>query len=198
MQANLNAISALLRGKTIVTSLSFENVLANVREEDVVYMDPPYQGVCGERDSRYFSGISFDDFVAQLAVLNLKNIRYLVSYDGRLGKRSYGKPLPEKLHVTLVEIAAGRSSQAMLLGRDEMTVGSLYLSPALAEELEARPTMHHRHRDEQLQLMESPISKNNSSRTMAASASSTWKKWMSQTCRLTIVSLTRWPETATN
>jgi DNA adenine methylase len=37
MQANLNAISALLRGKTIVTSLSYENVLANVREDDVVY-----------------------------------------------------------------------------------------------------------------------------------------------------------------
>ena len=137
--------------------MSYENVLANVREEDVVYMDPPYQGVCGERDSRYFSGIAFDGFVAQLAVLNLKNVRYLVSYDGRLGKRSYGKPLPAKLHLTLVEIEAGRSSQATLLGRDEMTVESLYLSPALAEELEAHPTMHHRHRDEQLQLMETSV-----------------------------------------
>ncbi len=55
--------------------------------------------------------------------------------------RSYGKPLPAKLHLTLVEIEAGRSSQATLLGRDEMTVESLYLSPALAEELEARPTL---------------------------------------------------------
>jgi DNA adenine methylase len=141
MQSNLNAISALLRGKTIVTSLGYENVLANVRADDVVYMDPPYQGVCGERDSRYFAGIAYDDFVAQLAVLNLKNVRYLVSYDGRLGNRSYGKPLPAKLNLTLVEIEAGRSSQATLLGRDEMTVESLYLSRALAEELEVVPTM---------------------------------------------------------
>ena len=65
-----------------------------------------------------------------------------MSYDGRLGNRSYGKPLPAKLHLTLVEIEAGRSSQATLLGRDEMTVESLYLSPALAEELEVHPTMH--------------------------------------------------------
>jgi DNA adenine methylase len=157
MKANIKAISILLRGKTIVTSLSYENVLANVREEDVVYMDPPYQGVCGERDSRYFSGISFDDFVAQLGVLNLKNIRYLVSYDGRSGNRSYGKPLPTKLHLTLVELEAGRSSQATLLGRDEMTVESLYLSPALAEELEVYPTMHRKHRDEQMQLMETSV-----------------------------------------
>jgi len=157
MQANLNAISALLRGKTIVTSLGYENVLANVRADDVVYMDPPYQGVCGERDSRYFAGIAFDDFVAQLAVLNLKNVRYLVSYDGRLGNRSYGKPLPSKLHLTLVELEAGRSSQATLLGRDEMTVESLYLSRALAEELEVVPTMHRHRQNEQMQLMEKPV-----------------------------------------
>jgi len=101
--------------------------------------------------------LAFDDFVAQLAVLNLKNVRYLVSYDGRLGNRSYGKPLPAKLHLTLLEIEAGRSSQATLLGRDQMTVESLYLSPALAEELEVVPTMHRHRRDEQMQLMEKPV-----------------------------------------
>jgi len=116
-----------------------------------------YQGVCGERDSRYFSGIAFDDFGAQLAVLNLKNVRYLVSYDGRLGTRSYGKPLPAKLHLTLVEIEAGRSSQATLLGREEMTVESLYLSPALAEELDVVTTTHRHRQDEQMQLMEKPV-----------------------------------------
>ena len=157
MRGSLNAISTLLRGNTIVTSLSYENVLANVREDDVVYMDPPYQGVCGERDSRYFAGIVADDFVAQLSVLNLKNVRYLVSYDGRLGKRSYGKPLPARLDLTLVEIEAGRSSQATLLGRDEMTVESLYLSRPLAEELAAHPAIHRHRKDEQMQLMEAPV-----------------------------------------
>jgi DNA adenine methylase len=157
MRASLDAISALLRGKTIVTPLSYEKVLANVRGEDVVYMDPPYQGVCGERDSRYFTGISFDDFVAQLAALNLKNVRYLVSYDGRSGNRTYGNPLPAKLDLALVEIEAGRSSQATLLGRDEVTVESLYLSRALAEELGVQPAMHRRRHGEQMQLMETPM-----------------------------------------
>ncbi len=156
MKQNIAAISTLLRGKTIVTSLSYEDVLANVRGDDVVYMDPPYQGVCGERDSRYFAGISFDDFVAELETLNHKCIRYLVSYDGRLGNRSYGKPLPAKLNLTLMEIEAGRSSQATLLGREEMTVESLYLSPALADELEAEPAIHRYRQDGQMQLMEIP------------------------------------------
>jgi len=74
-----------------------------------------------------------------------------------LGNRSYGKPLPAKLHLALVEIEAGRSSQATLLGRDEMTVESLYLSPALAEELEVQPAIHRRRRNEQMQLMERPV-----------------------------------------
>ena len=154
MKQNIATISVLLRGKTIVTASSYEAVLANVRPDDVVYFDPPYQGVCGERDSRYFAGISFDDFVGELETLNHKSIRYLVSYDGRLGNRVYGKPLPAKLNLTLVEIEAGRSSQATLLGRSEMTIESLYLSPTLADKLEAHPTIHRRRNGEQLQLME--------------------------------------------
>lgn len=157
MKANITAVSGLLRGKTIVTALSYEDVLANVRADDLVYMDPPYQGVCGERDSRYFAGISVDGFVEQLEKLNRRHVRYVVSYDGRLGKKSYGKPLPAKLNLTLVELEAGRSSQATLLGRDEMTVESLYLSPRLAAQLEARPTLYRRRETEQMQLMETPL-----------------------------------------
>ncbi len=156
MKENIASISALLRGKTIVTSFSYEDVLANVREDDLVYMDPPYQGVCGERDSRYFSGISFAGFVEQLEKLNRRHIRYVVSYDGRLGKRTYGKPLPAKLNLTLVELEAGRSSQATLLGRDEVTVESLYLSPALVAQLGSRPTLYRRREADQMQLLETP------------------------------------------
>ena len=156
MKENITTISALLRGRTLVTSFSYEEVLAKVREDDLVYMDPPYQGVCGERDSRYFSGISFDGFIEELKKLNSRNVRYIVSYDGRSGTKSYGKPLPEKLNLQLVELAAGRSSQATLLGRDELTVESLYLSPALAEQLAAFPLANHRRAAEQMHLLETP------------------------------------------
>jgi DNA adenine methylase len=156
MKANIAAVSGLLRGKTIVTAFSYEDVLANVREDDLVYMDPPYQGVCGERDSRYFAGISFEGFVEQLEKLNRRHVRYVVSHDGRLGKKSYGKPLPAKLDLTLVELEAGRSSQSTLLGRDEMTVESLYLSPRLAAQLEARPALYRRREADQMQLLETP------------------------------------------
>lgn len=156
MRENIITISMLLMGKTIVTAQDYQDVLKNCQDTDLVYMDPPYQGVCGERDSRYFTGISFDDFVAALDQLNARGVRYLISYDGRLGAQTYGESLPNYLRLTLVEIEAGRSSQATLLGRDDVTFESLYLSKTLSEEVGALPCIHHRDPTSQMRLLESP------------------------------------------
>jgi|GEM_PF-1771548 len=154
MRENIFGFSSLLKGKTVISSLDYKDVLLNVNEEDVVYIDPPYQGVCGDRDSRYFSGILYDEFVMALAELNTRKIRYAVSYDGRTGNKTFGNRLPENLSLTLIELEAGRSSQATLLKRDAITVESLYLSPQLAIEVAASPYFHRRHETEQLVLME--------------------------------------------
>jgi DNA adenine methylase len=138
MRASIKAVSRLLRGKTIVTSHDYRDVLASAKEDDVIYMDPPYQGVSGDRDARYFSGVSFDEFVSALQDLNERGIRYVVSYDGRTGERSHGRGLPASLHLVLIELEAGRSTQATLLGRKDVTVESLYLSAPLAKETGAR------------------------------------------------------------
>lgn len=155
MRENIFGVSALLKGKSVISSLEYKDVLSNVNEDDVVYMDPPYQGVCGDRDSRYFAGISYDEYILALAELNERQIRYAVSYDGRTGNKTFGKLLPDSLLLTLIELEAGRSSQATLLGRDAITVESLYLSPRLAIEVEASPYFHRKLETEQLVLMES-------------------------------------------
>lgn len=154
MRDNIFGVSTLLKGKTVLSSLDYKDVLLNVNEDDVIYMDPPYQGVCGDRDSRYFSGILHDEFVKALAELNTRNIRYAVSYDGRTGNKTFGTRLPESLSLTLIELEAGRSSQATLLNREYITVESLYLSPSLAIEVTASPYFHRRRVAEQLVLME--------------------------------------------
>ena len=136
MRENIFGVSALLKGKTVVSSFDYKDVLANINEDDVVYMDPPYQGVCGDRDSRYFAGVSHDEFVAALSELNRRQIRYAVSYDGRTGSKTFSASMPESLELTQIELEAGRSSQATLLGRDAITVESLYVSPRLAADIE--------------------------------------------------------------
>jgi len=153
MRDHILGASRLLHGKTECSTLDYKEVVAQATADDVVYMDPPYQGVCGERDPRYLKGVVFDEFVEVLESLNLRNIKYLVSYDGRTGERVHGRKLPERLRLHLIELDAGRSSQATLLGRDEITVESLYLSPALAEAGQLRRPYPHR-AAEQLTLME--------------------------------------------
>ena len=116
-------------------------------------MVPPYQGVCGERDPRYLKAVLFDEFVEMLDTLNARDISYLVSYDGRTGDKIHGRQLPKHLNLHLVELEAGRSSQATLLGRNEVTFESLYLSPVLAERLHMR-RRYPRRIVEQLALLE--------------------------------------------
>jgi DNA adenine methylase len=139
MRQNIMGVSMLLRGKTVVTAHDFRDVLASAESTDVIYMDPPYQGTSGERDSRYLSGLSFDEFVVALDTLNSRGLRYVVSYDGRTGDKSFGEPLPGYLGLQHIEVEAGRSTQATLLGRADETFESLYLSPTLAAEVGAAP-----------------------------------------------------------
>jgi DNA adenine methylase len=131
MRKNIEGVSQLLKNKCKFTCWHYKEVLAEVRQGDFVYIDPPYQGVCGDRDSRYFAGISFEDFVLALEALNRKGVAFAVSYDGKRGNKTFGNPLPKELGLKKIEIEVGRSSQATLLGRDEITIESLYLSPSL-------------------------------------------------------------------
>ncbi len=131
MRKNIEGVSRFLKGKCRFTCLDYRQVLNQVQKHDFVYMDPPYQGVCGNKDSRYFSGIDFEDFVLALEHLNKRGIAFAISYDGRLGNKTFGRVLPESLGLKRIEIEVGRSSQSTLLGREEITVESLYLSPDL-------------------------------------------------------------------
>jgi DNA adenine methylase len=72
----------------------------------------------------------------------------------RTGAKVHGVRLPEHLDLTHVELEAGRSSQATLLGRDDATVESLYLSPALSKELVKPKLIYQFTHSEQMCLLE--------------------------------------------
>lgn len=136
MRKHILGVSEVLRGETKCLSADYKQALQNVGKADLVYFDPPYQGVCGRRDPRYLESVAFDEFVSTLDKLNGGDISYIVSYDGRTGDKTFGKPLPAHLKAHRIELAAGRSSQSTLLGRSEDTFESLYISPALVKRLD--------------------------------------------------------------
>lgn len=149
---NVNAISNLLKNKTIFSTLDYREVFELARQGDILYMDPPYQGVTNVRDHRYLSGVDFNDFVDSLEVLNKKNIDYIISYDGTCGKKVYGEKLPKHLMCKKILIHAGISSQSTLLGKKEITLESLYISKNIASYLDFDNRIGITHRQNHLEL----------------------------------------------
>ena len=138
MRERIVGASELLRGRTQVSVRDYRDVLEKCTPDDLIYMDPPYQGVCKNRDNRYCPTIKHEEFCESLVALNGRGCMFVVSYDGRTGDKAYGDPMPESLNLVHIEVHAGRSTQATLLGRDDDTYESLYLSPALAKAIALR------------------------------------------------------------
>jgi DNA adenine methylase len=136
---NVFAISALMKGKVSFSALDYQEVFEMAQPGDLVYMDPPYQGVTNNRDNRYLSGVEFDDFAKAIIILNRKGIDYLISYDGECGGKEYGKALPRELDCTKILLNAGLSTQATLLGKRNMTFEALYLSKSLSKYADGIP-----------------------------------------------------------
>lgn len=149
MADDILSVSYLMKGKTDITSKHYIELLDMIDTNDLVYMDPPYQGVVGNRDTRYSSGIDFDEFLDFLNKLNKKNIMYILSYDGIKGDKNYGKELPESLKLHRIYLDAGLSSQSTLLGKIEKTLESLYLSPSLKQRLNSNDNLKNNKTDEQ-------------------------------------------------
>ena len=133
MRDDILRASQLLKGKTEIYSTDYSNILELATADDLIYMDPPYQGTGVNGGFNYSGNIEFDNFVVSLFELNHRNIPYILSYDGRTGDKTFGIPLPENLNLTKIEINAGRSTQATLLNRNEITFEAVYLSPSLIE-----------------------------------------------------------------
>ena len=131
LKPNVDAISYYLKGRTTFMSKDYREVLDECQQGDIVYMDPPYQGVSNVRDSRYYSGIDYHDFVEAIDRLNSRGIDFLISYDGKCGDKQYGEDLPTELGLQKIMLRAGLSSQSILLGKKEVTYEALYLSRGL-------------------------------------------------------------------
>lgn len=131
LEYNIHQISSMLKGKVEYYSLDYHEIFDMAVKGDIIYMDPPYQGVTNVRDSRYYAGVPFHEFAEALETLNRKDVDYLISYDGECGGRAYGEDLPRALNCKKIMLNAGPSSQATLLGKKQTTFEALYISENL-------------------------------------------------------------------
>ena len=96
----------------------------------------PYQGTAKNGGFRYLENLNREDFIISLYKLNQRNIPFILSYNGRTGKKKYGVELPDKLNLRKVEIDAGRSSIATLHNRNQRTYEALYISENIAQTID--------------------------------------------------------------
>lgn len=135
IRKNALAISSLLKDKTRFFCRDYREILEMAKVGDLIYMDPPYQGVSNGVSSRYIKSLSFEVFVESLTRLNKKGIDYIVSYDGKNDDGKFGKDLPQELNLQHILINAGRSAQGNLNGKKIITYESLYLSSNIRRDL---------------------------------------------------------------
>ncbi|USK78939.1 Dam family site-specific DNA-(adenine-N6)-methyltransferase [Peribacillus frigoritolerans] len=150
MEREIMGAHKILSTRTELYSIDYTEVNLKAEQNDVIYMDPPYQGTV-KSSKRYIKGLELDSFISHLEDLNDRNLSYIISFDGRTGEKIYGEKLPNHLQLKHIEVNAGRSSQATLLGRSDETVESVYLSQALVERLQNN-NQHVLEEVEQLQL----------------------------------------------
>jgi DNA adenine methylase len=128
---SVGRVSALLSGISDFSALDYREFLQAAVPGDVVYMDPPYQGVSGPKDARYLAGLGFQDFVDSVRSLNERGVDFLISYDGECGGKRYGAELPGFLGCRRTVLDAGPSAQSTLLGKSNTTYEALYVSAGL-------------------------------------------------------------------
>jgi DNA adenine methylase len=128
----------LLRKRTKVSAVDYREALEGAQATDIVYLDPPYQGVCRTHNHRYVRPVDFRDFVQAMEALNSRCVPFIASYDGRTGEKVHGRKLPNALNLVHYEVPAGRSTTETLLGRDAHTFESLYLSRSLVAQIGER------------------------------------------------------------
>lgn len=134
MRRRILQTNNILAGRTTLTSADYTDVLQQCTADDLVYMDPPYQGTCQTRDKRYHGDFSHSEFCESLAELVNRDVPFILSYDGVRGDRRYGSAMPRELGLKHVLVDAGRSTQSTLLGGTDNTYESIYISPAVQEQ----------------------------------------------------------------
>jgi len=134
VRTRLLSTSAVLAGASAMCR-DYTDALEETSSEDVIYLDPPYQGTTDTRDKRYISGLSVDDFEREVRCAAERDLSLIISYDALRGEAIYGRPLDPNIGLVPLDVITGVSAQGTLLGRKQEAHETIYLSPALVERL---------------------------------------------------------------
>ena len=133
LQKTFNAWTTVMNGLDIEFICdSYDNVISNAKEGDLIYMDPPYENVTGMYFAKPFNNKDLFNIIREI---NKKNIKLCMSYDGKSGSTDYtSSSVPEDLFIQHIYINSGHSSFKKLksksrgVGDKDVVYDSLYMN----------------------------------------------------------------------
>ncbi|HID62807.1 MAG TPA: Dam family site-specific DNA-(adenine-N6)-methyltransferase [Anaerolineae bacterium] len=104
----------------------YRGTLASVSTNDLVFLDPPYGGTKG----RYLpTDFNLDEFYDELQRLNAIGAKWVLTFDGRAGSRSYATSIPSVLYRVRLALPTGNSPFTRLMKKSlDAIVESVYLN----------------------------------------------------------------------
>lgn len=95
------------------------------KKGDFVYFDPPYAA----SKNRYIENLDLPRFLSELERLNVRGVRWALSFDGSRGDTDYAIDVPSELFRRKLDLAAGHSAvRKVLSGPNEHVTESLFLN----------------------------------------------------------------------
>ncbi len=107
-------------------SVDYRETLQSAKKGDVVFLDPPYAANRG----RYKPG-AFDlkSFFLELDRLNSLGVKWVLTFDGTSGVRTYEDVVPESIYKKKLFIKTGNAPFARLMGKSiDLVVESVYVN----------------------------------------------------------------------
>ena len=107
-------------------NVDYRECLADVKEGDFVFLDPPYGGT----KSRYTqTPFSLNEFYQTLDLLNSKGVNWMLTFDGSSGDRNYSYAPPEELYKSTFKVKTGKSAFRKVIDKvQENILESVYLN----------------------------------------------------------------------
>ena len=107
------------------TATDYIVTTSSAKTGDIIYLDPPYFHTKG----MYYGNIDFDKFLNYLEDLNNRNIKYILSYDGKRDSKDCTVDIPNTLYKRHEFIFSGNSSFKRIFSKEnEKVFESIYLN----------------------------------------------------------------------
>jgi len=104
----------------------YRQTLTNAQTGDLAFLDPPYMGTKG----RYIpTNFDFEEFYLELERLNDAGVRWVLTFDGVAGERTYQSTIPPHLYKVQLGLPTGNSPFTKLMKTSlDSVVESVYLN----------------------------------------------------------------------